>query len=69
MSVIHPPIDFGLQHGLKKKFPHRPWQIRRIKEFRSYQDDYLPLIQDCRSLAKKERCPLIELEFYWRGDE
>lgn len=69
VSVIHPPIDFGLQQGLKKQFPHRPWKIRRIKAFRSYQDDYLPFIQDCRSLAKNERCPLIELEFYWRGDE
>ena len=69
VSVIHPPIDFGLQQGLKKKFRHRPWKIRRIKEFRSYQDDYLPFIQDCRFLAKEEQCPLIELEFYWRGDE
>jgi hypothetical protein len=68
-SVIHLPIDYGLQQGLKKNFPQRPWKIRRIKEFRSYQDDYLPFIQDCRSLAKEERCALIELEFYWRGSE
>src|SRR6266852_6245253 len=26
VSVIHPPIDYGLQQGLKKKFPHRPWK-------------------------------------------
>jgi hypothetical protein len=65
VSVIHPPIDHGLQQGLKKAFPHRPWKIKRIKEIRSYQDDYLPFIQDCRSLAKKERCLPIELEFYW----
>ena len=69
VSVIHPPIDYGLQQGLNKQFPHRPWKIRRIKEFRSYQYDYVPFIQDCRSLAKKEGCLLIELEFYWRGDE
>jgi hypothetical protein len=69
VSAIHPPIDFGLQQGSTKKFPHRPWKIKRIKEFRSYQDDYLLFIQDCRPLAKKERCSLIELEFYWRGDE
>jgi hypothetical protein len=69
LSVIHPPIDYGLQQGLKKKYPHRPWKIRRIKEFRSYQDDYLPFIQDCRSLAKEDGCLLIELEAYWRGDE
>jgi len=69
VSVIHPPIDFGLQQGLKKRFPHRPWKIRRIKEFRSYQDDYFPFIQDCRSLAKEDGCLLIELEAYWRGDE
>jgi hypothetical protein len=69
VSVIHPPIDYGLQRGLKKRFPPRSWKIKRIKDIRSYQDDYLPFIQDCRSLAKEERCPLIELEFYWRGDE
>jgi hypothetical protein len=67
VSVIHPPIDNGLQRGLKKEFPHRTWKIKRIKEIRSYQDDYLPFIQDCRSLAKKGGCLLIELEFYWRG--
>jgi hypothetical protein len=43
VSVIHPPIDYGLQQGLKKNFPHRPWKIRRIKDFRSYQNDYFPL--------------------------
>ena len=69
VSVIHPPIDYGLQRGLKKEFPHRPWKIMRIKEIRSYLDDYFPFIQDCRSLAQKEGCLLIELEFYWRGDE
>jgi hypothetical protein len=58
-----------LQQGLRKTFPHRPWKIRRIKEFRSYQDDYLPFVQDCRSLAKEDGCLLIELEAYWRGDE
>jgi hypothetical protein len=69
VSVIHPPIDYGLQHGLKKKYPNRPWKIKRIKDFRSYQADYLPFIQDCRSLARKEGCLLIELEYYWRGPD
>jgi hypothetical protein len=69
VSVIHPPIDNGLQRGLKKEFPHRPWKIKRIKDIRSYQDDYLPFIQDCRSLAKKVGCLPIELEFYWGGTE
>jgi hypothetical protein len=69
MSVIHPPIDNGLQLGLQKEFPNRPWKIKRIKDICSYQDDYLPFIQDCRSLAKKEGCLPIELEFYWRGTE
>lgn len=67
VSVIHPPIDYGLQQGLKKEFPDRPWKTKRIKEFRSYQDDYLPFIKDCRSLAKGEGCLLIELEAYWRA--
>ena len=61
-SVIHPPIDNGLQRGLKKQFPNRPWKIKRIKNIRSYQDDYLPFIQECRSLAKEEACLPIELE-------
>jgi len=69
VSVIHPPIDGGLQRGLKKAFPNRPWKTKRIKDIRSYQDDYLAFIQDCRSLAKKEGCLPIELEFYWRGTE
>lgn len=66
VSLIHPPIDEGLQKGLTKEFPNRPWKIKRIKNIRSYQDDYLPFIQDCRSLAEKEGCFPIELEFYWR---
>jgi hypothetical protein len=69
MSVIHPPIDSGLLKGLKKKFPYRPWKIERIKGIQSYQDDYLPFIKECRSLAKEEGCLPIELEFYWRWAE
>jgi hypothetical protein len=69
VSVIHAPIDYELQRGLKKAFPNRPWKIKRIKDIRSYKDDYLPFIRDFRSLAKEEGCPPIELEFYWRGDE
>jgi len=69
VSVIHPPIDSGLQKGLKQQFPNRPWKIKRIKEICSYQDDYLPFIRDFRSLAKIERCLPIELEFYWLGTE
>ena len=69
VSVIHPPIDSGLQKGLIQHFPNRPWKIKRIKEIQSYPDDYLPFIQDCRFLAKKEGCLLVELEFYWRWAE
>lgn len=69
VAVIHPPIDGGLQQGLKKKFTNRPWKIKRIKDIRSYQDDYCPFIDDFRSLAKELGCLLIELECYWRGDE
>ena len=67
VSVIHPPIDNGLQRGLTKRFANRPWRIKRIKEIISYQDDYLPFIQDFRSLAKEDGCLLIELEAYWLG--
>jgi hypothetical protein len=54
VSVIHPPIDTRLLKGLKKNFPHRPWKIKRIKSIQSYQDDYFPFIQECRSLAKEK---------------
>jgi hypothetical protein len=69
VEVIHPPIDNRLQKGLKLAFPNRPWKIKRIKDIRSYQDDYFPFIQEGRSLAKEKRCLLIELEWYWRGTE
>jgi hypothetical protein len=69
VEVIHPPIDNRLQKGLKQAFPNRPWKIKRIKDIRSYQDDYFPFIQECRSLAKEEGCLPIELECYWRGTE
>lgn len=68
-ALIHPPIDNGLQRGLRKQFPNWVWKIKRIKDFRSYDDDYRPFIEDCRSLAKKAGCLLIELEAYWRRDE
>lgn len=68
-ATIHPPIDYGLQRGLRKEFGKRPWEIMRIKDIRSYDEDYRPFIRDCRTLAKKNGCLLIELEFYWRGDE
>jgi hypothetical protein len=67
VSAIHPPIDNGLQRGLVKRFANRPWKIKRIKDIRSYQGDYLPYIQDFRSLAKEDGCLLIELEFHWLG--
>jgi hypothetical protein len=65
VSVIHPPIDTDLQRGLKREFPHRSWKIMRIKEIRSYQDDYFSFVQECRSVAKEEKCFPIELEVYW----
>ena len=54
VSVIHPPIDSSLQRGLEKEFSLRPWKIMRIKDIHSYQDDYLPFIQVCRSVAKEK---------------
>lgn len=69
VSLIHPPIDGGLAKGLKMHFPKRPWKFKSIKGIRSYQRDYFPFIQECRSLAEKEGCFPIELEFYWQGTE
>jgi hypothetical protein len=69
VSVIHPPIDTSLQAGLKKKFPHRPWRMMTIKSIRSYRDDYMPFIEECRSLAEEEGCLLIEVEWYWQQTE
>lgn len=67
VSVIHPPIDTGLQTGLKKNFPHRPWRKMTIKSIQSYQDDYMPFIRECRSLAEEVKCLPIEVEWYWQG--
>lgn len=69
VGVIHPPIDTSLQAGLKKMFPHRPWRKMTIKSIRSYRDDYMPFIEECRSLAQEERCLLIEVEWYWQQAE
>jgi len=69
VSVIHPPIDTALQKGLKKHFPLRPWRKMTIKSIRSYHDDYMPFIKECRSLAEEERCLPIELEWYWQEAE
>src|SRR5262245_52682490 len=51
MSVIHPHIDSGLLKGLRKRFLLPPWKIKSIKGIQSYQDDYFPFIEECRSLA------------------
>jgi hypothetical protein len=69
VGVIHPPIDTSLQAGLKKMFPHRPWRKMTIKSIRSYKGDYLPFIEECRSLAQEESCLLIEIEWYWQQAE
>jgi hypothetical protein len=66
VGVIHPPIDTSLQTGLRKMFPHRPWRKMTIKSIRSYRDDYMPFIEECRSLAREEGCLLIEVERYWQ---
>jgi len=67
VSVIHPPIDTGLQKGLKKNFPRRPWKQMTIKSIQSYQDDYMPFIRQCRSLAEEVSCLPIEVDWYWQG--
>jgi hypothetical protein len=66
VGVIHPPVDTSLQAGLKKAFPRRPWRKMTISGIRSYQADYLPFIEECRSLAQEEGCLLIEVEWYWQ---
>jgi hypothetical protein len=67
VAAIHPPIDNSLVKELKKAFPHLGWKIERIKGIRSYDDDYMPFIRECRSLAKEEGCHPIELECYWQA--
>ena len=42
---------------------------RKRSTGRSYQEDYLPLIEECRHLVKEEKCLPIELEAYWRWVE
>lgn len=69
VRAIHPPIDTSLQAGLKKKFPLRPWRKMTIKSIQSYKADYMPFIEECRSLAQEEGCLLIEVEWYWQQAE
>ena len=69
VRAIHPPIDTSLQAGLKKKFPLRPWRKMTIKGIQSYEADYMPFINECRSLAQEEGCLLIEVEWYWQQAE
>jgi hypothetical protein len=69
LAAIHPPIDSGLVKGLKKSFPERPWMIKQIKNVHSYEGDYFPFIEECRSLAKAKGFLPIEVEYYWQGAE
>ena len=40
-----------------------------IKSIQSYQDDYMPFVRECRSLAEEVGCLLIEVEWYWQQTE
>jgi hypothetical protein len=66
VAAIHPPIDNGLLNGLRGEFPHRTWKIERIKSITSYEDHYVPFVEECRSLAEQEGCLPIELDYYWQ---
>jgi hypothetical protein len=69
VKAIHPPIDTSLQEGLKRRFPQRPWRKMTIPSIQSYQDDYMPFVNECRSLAREEGCLPIELEWYYPGNK
>jgi hypothetical protein len=69
VMAIHPPIDTSLQQELKRSFPDRPWRKLTITGIRSYQDDYMPFVKECRSLAQEVGCLPIEIEWYWQGAE
>jgi hypothetical protein len=69
VQSIHPPVDTSLQNGLKAQYPERPWRKMTIGSIRSYPDDYMPFIWECRRIAQEEGCLPIEVEWYWQGIE
>lgn len=64
-EVIHPPIDRILIGTLKKKYPKkrvlRDFSLSSIVDYSCYQQ----IVELLVSIAKQERCKLIEVEQHW----
>ena len=65
-GVLHPPLDAGLQNGLKERFRECPDILEKvtfgaIRDITTYEK-YRTVIEGCCSAAKELRCSLIEVE-------
>ena len=69
-EVIHPPIDNGLMHGLKRRFMDNPVlapqldSLERMSSLDTY-DKYEALIHVCGQIAEITDCSLLESEQFW----
>ena len=69
-DVIHPPIDNGLVHGLKRRFSacpdmqYRMNSLSRMNDLNTY-DKYEALIYVCERAAQLSECSLLESEQFW----
>ena len=68
-EVIHPPIDRILVGKLREEYPGndvlRIFSVGGIVEYSRYQQ----IIRLLASIAKRERCKLIEVDQYWNYRE
>ena len=69
-DVLHPPLDAGLQRGLRQRFTERADIVQNvtfgaIKDITDYET-YRTVISGCRAAAKELGCSLFEVEQLWR---
>ena len=69
-EVIHPPFDHVMIRTLKKKYPEfndlmgghsRRFSLKGLERYSRYQQ----IIESLASIARQERCKLIEMGQYW----
>lgn len=69
-DVLHPPLDAGLQRGLRQRFWAREDIVQNvtfgaIMDITDYET-YRTVISGCRAAAKELGCSLFEVEQLWR---
>ena len=67
IEYIHPPIDNGLWAGIKKEYKNDDEIKKELHVFTGINkiityDDYVKIIDLCRTVAQKRNCKLIEVE-------